>query len=133
MVAVYNFMFEFADSDEGSTRALTSLYRWLREDVAVRGEAEVELVSEPRSGEMGAAEVLCAVLGQVTSVGSLAVAFAAWRDSRSKTPPMRIRLGENSIDVGKATAEQLAMALDALAAMSDDPASGSDDSAASEA
>jgi hypothetical protein len=124
--ATYNFTFEFDGADEASARALTSLYRWLREDSAVRVDADVELVNEAEPEHMGAADALCAVLSQLTSVGSLAVAFAAWRDSRSATPPVRIRFREVSIDVGDATAEQLAVALSAAAsAHADSPSSDS--------
>lgn len=112
-------MFEFAESDEASARALTSLYRWLREDSTTRGEVQVVLRAEPRPGELGAADVLTTVLSQLTAIGSLAVAFAAWRDSRSKVPPIRIRLGENSIDVTDGTAEELTVVLKALAAMNE--------------
>ena len=113
---MYNFTFEFADSDEANIKGLTSLYRWLREDSLARGQAEVKLVSESRPGELGAGEVLCVVLTQLTSVGGLAVAFATWRDSRAKTPSVRIRLGEYSIEVSDASAEQLTALLNALAA-----------------
>ena len=112
---MYSFVFEFAEADEASAKALTSLYRWLRDDSATRNYAKVELVSEADPGEMGSIEVLCAVLGQLTSIGSLAVAFASWRDSRTTTPNVRIRHGQSSIDIEDATAEQLAMAMSALA------------------
>jgi len=110
----YDFTFEFTGSDESSARALSSLYRWLREDVAVRNEAKVEFAADAGPEQMGAADVLTAVLTQLTAIGSLAVAVATWRDSRAAAPLMRIRFGSATIEVTDATDDQLAAALHAL-------------------
>jgi hypothetical protein len=119
---VYDFKFEFTGSDEASARALTSLYRRLREDESVSGDTKAELVPEARPDGMGAADVLCAALTQLTAIGGLAVAVATWRDARAKIPPLRIRLGKATVEIpGSAvTAEGLAEALHTLAATSEE-------------
>lgn len=111
----HDFTFEFIGSDEASAKELTSLYRWLREDAAARDEVKVEIQARPATDAMGAADVLCTVLSQLTGIGGLAVAIASWRGTRRAAPPVRIRLGNATIDLTDATAEQLAAALHALA------------------
>jgi Effector Associated Constant Component 1 len=112
----YDFIFELGGEDETTARALTSLYRWLREDPTVDGDTRVRLMAaELEPGQMGAADVLCAALSQLTAIGSLAVSFATWRDSRATAPPVRIRLGAETIELSDASAEELAAALRALA------------------
>lgn len=120
----YDFKFEFiGGDDEASTRALTSLYRWFREDLSAGADTKVELEAGTEPGHMGAADVLCMALTQLTSIGSLAVAFATWRESRSSAPPLRIRLGDATLELTDASDGQLASALHALAAMTDEPGS----------
>lgn len=115
----YDFMFEFAGSDEASAKALTSLYRWLRGDESVAGDVKVEFVAESETERMGAADVLCTVLSQLTAIGSLAVSVAAWRESRTAVPPLRIRFGGATLEIPDATAGQLVTALHTLAAIAE--------------
>lgn len=129
----YEFTFEFIGDDEASAKALTSLYRWFREDFAAVGGTKVELTANTGSDQMGAADVLCMVLSQLTAIGGLAVAFASWRDARSSAPPVRIRLGEATLELTNASAEQLAAALHALATTSEPASADSDDPAPSAA
>jgi hypothetical protein len=65
--------------------------------------------------QMGAADVLSVVMTQLTGIGSLAVAFAAWRDSRAQTPVVKFTLGGAAIECGAESVEQLTAALAALA------------------
>lgn len=101
---------EPADGEE-ETR---SFYRWLREDPDARREYAVSLESQIHPGEMGAVDVLTAVVTQLTSIGTLAVAFAAWRDSRAKPAAVKISMGGASIEFGEGSAEQLTAVLLAL-------------------
>jgi hypothetical protein len=112
----YDFIFEFAGADEASARALTSLYRWLREDPTVHGETRIALVSDIEPERMGAAELLSAAVSQLTAIGSLAVSYANWRDARTAALPVHIHLGARTIEFTDASAEELAAALRALAA-----------------
>jgi hypothetical protein len=101
---------EPADGEE-ETR---SFYRWLREDPDARREYAVSLESRIHPGEMGAVDVLTAVVTQLTSIGTLAVAFAAWRDSRARPSAVKISVGGASIEFGEGSAEQLTVVLMAL-------------------
>ncbi len=113
----YDFIFELGGESEATARALTSLYRWLREDPTVDGDTRVRLLAaDAQPGRMGAADALCAALSQLSAIGSLAVSFATWRDSRAVAPPVRIRFGAGAIEFADTTAEELAAALHALAA-----------------
>jgi len=129
----YEFTFEFIGDDEASTKALTSLYRWFREDLAAADGAKVELAANAEPDGMGAADVLCMALTQLTAIGGLAVAFASWRDARSSAPPVRIRFGEATLELTNASAEQLAAALHALATTGESTSADPDDPAPSAA
>lgn len=115
----YDFIFELDGEHETTARALTSLYRWLREDPTVDGDTRVRLMAADAEPEhLGSADVVCAALSQLSSIGSLAVSFATWRDSRAAAPPVRIHLGAGTVEYTEASAEELTAALHALAARS---------------
>jgi hypothetical protein len=80
---MYDFRFEFDGGQDADARALSSMYRWLRQDPDLCRELDVELVSDPRPGQMGAVDVLSVVLTQLTGIGGLAVAVAGCRSSSS--------------------------------------------------
>ncbi len=66
---------------------LNEFYEWLRSDVAVARSADVGLAdADPGSGHMGAADVINIVLSNTVALGSLAIAYASWRKSRSEPP-----------------------------------------------
>jgi len=103
---------ESIDDGEGAA----SFYRWLSEDAQVRRALTVALDdAEAGPGQMGAADVLSVIMTQLTGIGSLAVAFAAWRDSRARTPTVKFTLGGGTIECGAESVEQLTAALVALA------------------
>jgi hypothetical protein len=77
----------------GDPAAITSLFRWLARDPEVRRHAEVSLDSGGSAGEMGALDVINIVPTQGVGLLGLALAYAAWRDSRAKAPPMTISIG----------------------------------------
>ena len=76
-------------------RALVSLYRWLSHDavVASYGQVTVQAVKQ-QPGDMGAVlDVISAVFsdaGAAAGVGSLLVAYRAWRDTRTQAPAFMI-------------------------------------------
>lgn len=107
-----NLRIEPVDDDPGVT---SSLYRWLRDDMAAGPDGEIALESVTGPGQMGAADVITAVLTQLTGVGSLAIAFSAWRGSRSRPPAVRFTLEGDSIELDADSAEVLTAALTALA------------------
>jgi hypothetical protein len=107
------------DSDPA---AVSSLYRWLVRDPEMKQHAEVSLASGGAAGDMGALDVINIALTQAISLLSLAVAYAAWRDSRSKAPPITITIeGGASATLGRDSEENARLKLAALLEM---PSSG---------
>ena len=107
------FRIEPVDNEDPATAA--SLYRWLRDDPDSRRDLDVALDSEPRPGQMGAFDVITALVTESTGIGSLAVAFAAWRDSRRRPPTVKVSLGADAVVLSADSVEQLTAALTELA------------------
>ncbi len=73
----------FELSGSGSEQELSSLYQWLSDDRELRELARIIPDDEAPPGEMGGAfDAVVAVLSAGAGVGQLAVAYAAWRESR---------------------------------------------------
>jgi hypothetical protein len=72
--------------DGGEPAQLLSLFRWLREDASLVGRCTVGLGESTEPGHMGAAEIIDLTLTHLTAVTSVAIAYAAWRDSRAQRP-----------------------------------------------
>lgn len=66
--------------------ALTSLCRWLTDDVEVTRSAEVSLqpAADDPSEMGGAFEAINAIVSDSIALGSLIVAYQSWRDSRAQ-------------------------------------------------
>ena len=111
---MHDFRFEFDDGDDDSSRALNSMYRWLRQDPDLRREVDVELVADNHPGQMGAVDMVSVALTQLTGIGGLAVAVAGWWQSRADTPAAKVSLGGNTVSISNLTAEQLAAVLTLL-------------------
>jgi hypothetical protein len=77
--------------DDANGEQLTSLGRWLADDPDTAPLAvALEQTGEPVPGSMGAPmDVISAVAGDGAGVGSLVVAYLAWRDSRPGRPKGR--------------------------------------------
>lgn len=84
-----------------------SLYRWLIADPELRGLAQVSTAPVPsRRGHMGGAtEIVNVVLGNTIALSNLLVAVAAWRDSRPRSPQVRLERDGESITVSEASPE----------------------------
>ncbi|MFE4369113.1 hypothetical protein ACFRMN_12870 [Streptomyces sp. NPDC056835] len=102
-----------AESDD---QPLTSLYRWLTQDPDVSRHAVISLVpEESRAGDMGGAfEVINAVVAQGIALGSLAVACATWRASRSAAPVVRLERDGVTVTVEDGSPETVTRIVDAL-------------------
>ncbi|WP_369227141.1 hypothetical protein AB5J52_42170 [Streptomyces sp. R39] len=93
------------------------LLRWLMRDSIAR-----EVRFEPAPGavdSMGLGEIVQALVTDVTSLGSLVVAIAAWRDShgrRTDTPTVSIERNGTRIVVAGADPEEIGRVVDALVA-----------------
>lgn len=84
-----------------------SLYRWLIADPELRGLARVSTAPVPSGeGHMGGAtEIVNVVLGNTIALTNLLVAVAAWRDSRPRSPQVRLERDGESITVSEASPE----------------------------
>jgi Effector Associated Constant Component 1 len=98
------------------------LLRWLRSDpVAAHTELGVLPAGHGRS-EMGVADVVQAVLDDVSGLGSLVVAVAAWRDARRQgrgraaAPTVQIQYGGVTVEVTDGSPAEVRRIVDALTA-----------------
>jgi hypothetical protein len=71
---------------------LASLYQWLRAEPDVRRHALISLTSaKPQEGELGAVlDTIQMVVGDGFQLASLALAYASWQASRTKTRPDQV-------------------------------------------
>jgi hypothetical protein len=96
------------------------LLRWLRSD-PVAAHAELSMLpAEPGQSEMGVADVVQAVLDDVSGLGSLAVAVAAWRDARRQgrdratAPVVRIQYRDATVEITHDDPAEVRRVVDAL-------------------
>lgn len=94
--------FELSGSDDENE--LRSLFTWLRDDRELRGEVEVEPVTEQRAqGEMGGAiDAIVALVSTGTAMGQLAISIAEWRHARRlpSTVTVTVLSGESPCQAG---------------------------------
>ena len=103
-----------AATDDGVLTTL-DLYRWLRQDPAVRRHTDVTLGSPRADGRtMGAVEVVNLVLGQSFSALNLALAYANWRNARPTAAPVTITVEGRSVTVTGADEETVARIVELL-------------------
>jgi Effector Associated Constant Component 1 len=78
--------------NEKDQESLLSLYEWLEDDRDIRKGAEVNLIEAPlqRGSMAGEFELISLLMSSGFNIGSLAIAFASWRASRTASPPVRI-------------------------------------------
>jgi Effector Associated Constant Component 1 len=86
--------------DGGDPSAVNSLFRWLQRDRALRRGSSVSLSAQGPPGEMGALEAVNVIVTQGTALANLALAFAAWRDSRAKPVPISVTVNAQTIILG---------------------------------
>ena len=100
---------------------LLSLYRWLK-DESLQPAVRVSLGHPPdRPDDMGSfAEWLDIVVSNGIALGSLVVAVATWRESRSRTPKVRITHGETVVVVEGGSPEQVQHIIDEISGPADD-------------
>ena len=102
--------------DGDDQNALGSLQRWLAGDPELRRSSTFELVpSHPSPGEMGPVfDVINAVISDGTGLGSLIVAYLAWRDSRPHAPAVRIERDGVVVNLAEGSPEAIDEVLSAL-------------------
>lgn len=78
--------------DDGDGLALQSLYRWLEDDPDLAGGARIRLREAMyQPGDMGGLfDAVLAVVSDASSLGSLLMAYLAWRDTKPKPPAVTI-------------------------------------------
>jgi hypothetical protein len=91
-----------------------SLYGWLRRDADFRRDAEVRLGSGGRRGDMGALDVINVLVPDGISLANLALAYVAWRGSRSHDSQIKVVVNGATVTVGNESAEQVSRELDSL-------------------
>jgi hypothetical protein len=108
-----NLLISIDGDDQGS---LGSLQRWLAADPELRRSCTFELVpSHPRPGEMGPVfDVINAVISDGTGLGSLLIAYMAWRDSRPHAPAVRIERDGVVVNLAEGSPEVVDEVLAAL-------------------
>ncbi len=97
--------------------ALASFYRWLLEDPEVSRLADVSMAARTPSTEtMGGVEVISAVASNAIALGSLGVAFLAWRDARPRrsVPVARLERGDVTITIEGGSADEIRSIIDAV-------------------
>ena len=79
-------------SGEDDQESLLSLYEWLEDDREIRQQADIELfdASPQRESMAGEFELISLLVSSGFNIGSLAIAFANWRSSRTASPPIRV-------------------------------------------
>jgi len=81
---------EICVASENDTDALLSLFRWLKRDQELRRSAEISLAPKGSTADMGAVDVINMVFTQGISLLNLAVAYASWRESRTRAPSITV-------------------------------------------
>ncbi|MEV0399166.1 hypothetical protein [Actinoallomurus sp. NPDC050550] len=89
---------------------LRSFARWLGEEPEIRRHAVINgLAAVPGAGDMGGAlEVVQLVLDSGFQLANLALAYTAWRSTRSDAPAVTVSRGGVSITLASGDAEVVA-------------------------
>ena len=100
-------------------QAIASLYKWLSRDASVARYGQVTVgVADQQPGDMGAAvDVINAVFadaGGAAGIGSLLVAFRAWRDTRTQAPIFTIHKEGVTIELAEGSEEECRRVLSVL-------------------
>ncbi|WP_447002452.1 effector-associated constant component EACC1 [Saccharothrix isguenensis] len=100
--------FEAGEVSSGSHDDLRTLYRHLADNPELREDARVSIQREPvRPGEMGATEVVLAMVATAAALGQLAVAIRAWRDQLKRPTSVRLVVSDEHREPTRAVSEAL--------------------------
>jgi HJR/Mrr/RecB family endonuclease len=94
-------------SGQDDQESLLSLYEWLESDREMRQQADLKLVEAyPQQGSMaGEFELISLLVSSGLNIGSLAIAFANWRSSRTAPPPIRIAAKSLQVTIDSADSQ----------------------------
>jgi Effector Associated Constant Component 1 len=90
--------------DDGPS--LTSLHSWLLRTPEVSRHCTVRMVAGRGGESMGPVETVGVVVSSATAIGSLLVAYRAWRDARAKPPAMTITINQFIVSLDDPSAEE---------------------------
>jgi hypothetical protein len=102
------------DDDVQGHATLTTLFRWLRQDLQSGAQWELR----PRrstDAQGGAFEVINALIGDSVGVGGLALSYAAWRQAHRSPSKITFERDGLTVTVEDASPESLRLIADALA------------------
>jgi hypothetical protein len=103
------------DVEGGGADVMTSLYRWLRRDSRTAGHIELSLVPpQAPDAQGGMFEVINALIGDGSGIGSLVFAYAAWRQAHRSDAAVTFERDGVKIRVTDATSEMLEQVIRAL-------------------
>ncbi len=93
-------------------QGVASLYRWLSRDASVAryGQVTVQEASQQPGGMGAAFDVINAIFadaGAASGIGSLLVAYRAWRDTRTQAPSLVITKGDVTITISQGSEEEI--------------------------
>lgn len=107
--------------------ALIDLYRWLLRDPDVQRHTTIQWgPASPRSGTMGALDVINLVVGQGLTALNLALSYAAWRGARPAAPSVTFSVDGVSLTVHDASEETVRRIVAQLGGRSEDAEPGTD-------
>jgi membrane-associated two-gene conflict system component 1 (EACC1) len=85
---------------------LVSLHSWLLRSPELTRHSTVRMMAGRGGGSMGAVETIGVVVSSATAIGSLLVAYRAWRDARVKPPAMTITINQFIVPMDDPSAEE---------------------------
>jgi hypothetical protein len=94
---------------------LLALAGWLKRDADVARVARISQVSSAADGSMGAVDVINIALTHIEAIGSVLIAYAAWRDARPRRPSVTLTVGDVAVVVSDASPERIAHVVKVLA------------------
>jgi hypothetical protein len=105
------------EADSG--QALVSLYRWLARDAAVARYGQLTVQAKSlRPGDMGGVfDVINAVFsdaGAMAGIGSMLVAYRAWRDTRTQAPTFMIEKDDVTVVLDQGSEQEIRQILRAM-------------------
>ncbi|GHE67555.1 effector-associated constant component EACC1 [Streptomyces vinaceus] len=103
------------DLGEGE-KSTASLLKWLSYDSAVRRHCRpAPVYARPEAGSMGSGlDAISVVIQDVSALGSLAAAIAAWMEMRRRSATVRITRGDTAVAIERASPRQVAEIAGAL-------------------
>jgi hypothetical protein len=111
---------KISSADHVGDDAMSALAGWLNRDRDVTRTATVVPASSGVSGSMGACDVINVTLTHVEAISGILLAYASWRQSRSKVPAITLRSETVQVTINDASPATIDKVLTLFAA-ADEP------------